>query len=111
VDARAERLGRNEILFRDVNEAVLSVDVRFGGDGDRWIGFYCECAAAECARQIDLTLAEYESVRADPTCFACAPGHVVPDLEDVVHELGGRAVVVRKREGGPAELARDNDPR
>ena len=52
-----------------------------------------------------------QSVRRDPTCFAVVPGHVVPDLEDVVDELGGRAMVVQKRAGDPAELARAHDPR
>src|SRR4051812_14817627 len=103
MDAHAERLGRNEILYRDVNEAVLFADARFGGGDERFVAFYCECAAAECALQLELTLREYESVRADPTCFVCAPGHVVPDLEDVVGGLGDRAIVVRKHEGGPAE--------
>src|SRR4051812_36762078 len=111
VDARAERLGRNEILYREVNEAILEADARFGGAGARWLTIYCECADATCAQQLEVSLAEYEAVRADATRFICAPGHVEPDVEAVVDTLAGRAVVVQKREGGPAELSRATDPR
>src|SRR4051812_49032782 len=111
MDERAERLGRNEILYRDVNEEVLAADARLGGRGERIVAFFCECADPSCTQQIELSLAEYESVRADPTYFAIVPGHEVPDIEVVVTGFDDRAEVVCKREGGPAELARAHDPR
>ena len=55
---------------------------------------------------ITLTMDEYREVRSQPELFAIAVGHEMPDVEDVVG-ANDRFNVVRKREGGPAELARD----
>ena len=59
---------------------------------------------------IAITIAEYESVRADPRQFAVARGHVMADVERVVAETD-RYVVVAKREGTPAAVAIEEDPR
>jgi hypothetical protein len=52
-------------------------------------------------------VAEYEELRSEPDRFAVVPGHAVPtDVEEVVaHGTGWE--MVRKRPGGPAELARE----
>ncbi len=54
----------------------------------------------DCDRLIAITIAEYESVRADPRQFAVARDHVMADLEQVVAETD-RYTVVAKREGAP----------
>ena len=61
-------------------------------------------------RLIAITIAEYERVRGDPRHFAVFREHVVPDVERVVDETE-RFVVVEKREGLPAEIAEEEDPR
>jgi hypothetical protein len=102
---RTERVGRNEAFFREVNERVRDVNEAFSsltGRGD----FVCECGDARCVEGITLTMDEYRAVRAAPELFAVAVGHELPDVEDVV-EANERFNVVRKREGDPAELARD----
>jgi hypothetical protein len=57
-----------------------------------------------------MTLAEFESVRADPRQFAVAHDHVLAEVEQVVAQTD-RYSVVAKREGTPAAVAVQEDPR
>ena len=57
-----------------------------------------------------MTVRQYEELRAEPEHFVIAPGHAAPDIEKVI-ATGEGWEIVRKREGGPAELARASDPR
>jgi hypothetical protein len=69
----------------------------------------CECADTDCTEPMDLTVAEYESLRAHPNRFAVLPGHVYPQVERVVEE-NERYVVVEKL-GAGATFAVEHDPR
>lgn len=106
---REERIGRNEALFREVNERVdrLSKDFQLT---DEAMGILCECGDSSCHEKIEITGSEYEAVRSDSTHFAVVPGHVAPDVETVIAE-NKRFAVVRKDEGKPAQLARELDAR
>ena len=57
-----------------------------------------------------MSIAEYEKVRQDPRTFAVWKAHVTPDVEYIVAETD-RYTVVRKREGTPAAVAEETDPR
>jgi len=105
VDERAERIGRNEDLFRKVNDQIEGVNEAFG-EFTGTMSILCECGETECMEQIDLTLDEYRELRADPTHFAVKPGHEIPDVEQIVDRRPGYHVVA-KAEGEPARLARD----
>ena len=59
---------------------------------------------------ISVTREAYEAVRADPERFFVRHGHVFPDVETVVEELEAY-LVVDKRAGEPARIAREMDPR
>lgn len=109
MDERQERIGRNEALFRQVNERVerLSADFQLT---EETMGILCECGSETCHERIEISSREYEALRAEPTHFAVVPGHVAPDVETVVAE-NERFDVVRKAPGEPAELARELDPR
>jgi hypothetical protein len=109
MDERERRLGENEVLFREVNERVKDLNEAFGAMTNR-IELVCECADPGCTERITLSLRDYEELRSQPDCFVIAHGHAVPDIEDVV-ATGERWQIVRKRPGGPAELARATDPR
>jgi hypothetical protein len=109
MDARQIRIGENEALFRQVNERVKELNRGFSivlEHGD----FLCECGSEACLERVALTPGEYERVRADPTHFVVKPGHVAPDVEDVVYASEGYQVV-RKREGEAARVACESDPR
>jgi hypothetical protein len=107
VTDREARIARNEALFRQVNERIREVPLDAHPDELR--EFLCECGSAECTEAIQLTLSEYEEVRADPRKFAVLPGHLVSDVESVV-AANERFVTVRKH---PEEsvVARATDPR
>src|SRR5215212_8831802 len=104
----ALRVGRNQSLFRSVNEQIESANDRFGVTTEQ-VEFVCECAAQECTERITLTLAQYEELRRVPTHFIVKPGHVYPEFERVVEEVNGY-VVVEKR-GEAAVEARKLDRR
>ena len=104
---REERIGRNEVLFRQVNERIEEIQ---SGEGvERRFDFLCECGDATCLEMVSLTLAEYEGVRSEPTQFVVLPGHEVPEIERLMH-TGDRFSVVRKRDKA-AEFAERHDPR
>jgi hypothetical protein len=105
MDDRARRMGENEALYRSINEKIESLNESFGVVAET-MAVVCECGRLECAEQIELDLPTYEHVRADPTHFVVLPGHEEPDVETII-ERHGNFNVVRKRPGGPAEIARE----
>jgi hypothetical protein len=108
VRSREERVARNETTTRKINEQIAQAQQATPDQGK--IRVLCECGHLECDRLIAITLAEYEGVRADTTQFAVVRGHVMPEVERVVAETD-RYTVVAKREGTPAEIAIEEDPR
>ena len=105
MSSRAERMGKNEALFREVNERIREIT---SYDGD--VEFLCECGDAACAQAIGMRLGEYEALRAEPTHFVIVPRHEASDVERVIEE-NERFAVVEKLPGLPTELAVDTDPR
>jgi hypothetical protein len=101
-DEREERIGKNEILLREVNEQIEELDQRLTRTVDR-IDFVCECGRTECARPVRLDLDEYERVRANAHQFVTLPGHETPAVERVIARCD-RFQVVEKDSGEPAEL-------
>ena len=53
----------------------------------------CECSNTDCASTIELTVAEYERVRSNSTWFAIELDHDLPQIERVVSQDDGYAVV------------------
>jgi hypothetical protein len=105
VESRAERVGKNEALFREVNERIREITTY---DSD--VEFLCECGDPACARPIVMTLAEYEEVRTDPKRFVVVPGHEIRDVETTL-ATNERFSIVEKHPGTPTELAVETDPR
>jgi hypothetical protein len=109
MNEREERIGRNEIVFREVNERLEELNEAFG-PLTQTAAFVCECGNMDCVEQITMPLGEYESVRSEPTLFAVVKGHETAELEEIV-ESHEHYHVVRKIRGEPAELAVAEDPR
>jgi hypothetical protein len=105
----ARKIGENEALFRSVNERIEGLSETFSVEADS-IRIVCECGDRECVEQLEVSVGEYENVRADPSLFIIAPGHEMAGAERVVgrHE---RYWVVSKQQGEPARIARETDPR
>jgi hypothetical protein len=104
-----EKIGKNEALFRQVNEEIAVINDTFGAvtEVDAVV---CECGDQSCIEQIHVDRADYERIRADSRNFLVIPGHEIPDVEHVV-ERTERYWVVRKDPGPPSELARELDDR
>ena len=109
MDERGERIGRNEALFRSINENLEDLNDSLAPMTGTF-EVICECGDLDCAEQLRLTPAEYEGVRADPVLFVIRAGHAKPDVEDVVAATRDYEIV-RKREGVPARVAAELDER
>jgi hypothetical protein len=90
VQSRERQVAENE-----VREGQLSV--------------VCECGDEDCTAGIQLSVREYEAVRAVETQFVLIRGHERAEVEDVV-DRAENWLVVRKR-GEAAEIAAGTDPR
>ena len=69
----AERIARNDAVFRKVNEEIREAAERI--EVDMKVPFICECADPNCRKLLRLTLEEYRAVRSDARHFINAPGH------------------------------------
>jgi hypothetical protein len=111
---RKQRLARNETVFREVNERIEEL-TREGGKSELpgatpdLLDALCECGNRDCTELLRITISEYERVRQEPTHFLVAPGHAIPDIEEVV-ETEQQFQIVRKL-AGEGDLARTTDPR
>jgi hypothetical protein len=104
---REARVTQNETTARDINEKIEQAHPSAQGEHFRII---CECGDDRCSRVLAITVPEYEEIRHDPRHFAVARTHVMPDVEEVVRDTT-RFTIVRKREGAPAQIAEEENPR
>jgi len=104
MDPRSERVGKNEAVFREVNERINDVTRESTAE------YLCECGDATCTETIQMTVSDYEDVRSDPTHFAVLPGHEIPDAPPPPRRHQG-LLVVRQKAGAAAALATELDPR
>jgi hypothetical protein len=87
---RRDRVARNEVLFREVNERVQEIA---GGSASDTVLIVCECGRADCDDEITLSKEDYASLRSDPVSFGVLRQHVDPSVEYVVAERDGYVVV------------------
>jgi hypothetical protein len=106
-DPRKERRARNETSFRTVNEAIA--DGRPVADAEKPAPFVCECGRLGCTKIVEVKPADYQSVREHPHRFVVAIGHDTPEIERVVAEAEGWAVV--EKTGDAASIAEDDAKR
>ena len=106
-DELQERLGVNESVFRQINEGIERG--QWPGEEDAPVGFRCECARLGCNDLLELSVHEYEHVRAHPCRFMVVPGHEHPEVEVVVEAHAGYLVVEKRDQA--ADTAVENDPR
>ena len=106
-EAREERLAKNEVIFRTVNEAIEQKAVQMGGLDE--YQFICECSKADCFERIGLTLRQYEHIRSAGVRFVVTPGHEDVELELVVGTRGTYSIV--EKDGNAGIIAEFADPR
>ena len=106
VEERQARVGRNEALFRMINEKLEDLNETFSVvTEDGHFEIVCECGDITCVAAIMIHPAVYARTRNDSTLFILVPGHEDATVEVVVEDHEAGYVVVRKHPGGPADLA------
>jgi hypothetical protein len=103
---RAERVGINEALFREVNERMRELNEGFATFTGTW-EIVCECAELTCVERLVVAPADYERVRRRAELFIVAPSHVMADYELVLEEHDGYTVV--EKLGEAAETTRETE--
>jgi hypothetical protein len=96
-DSTAERIARNNRIFKEANEGIRGAAARYSHELKR-IPFLCECAEEGCVQIVRLTPEEYNSVRADPRHYLTAIGHEGAEapVGHVVERNDGYVVVEKK---------------
>ena len=107
----AVRQARNESVLRERNERLEPYNAAQNWVNPPFADWTCECADESCAEPVQLTISEYERVRAEPTHFLIAPSleHVAPAVEQVVRQEDRYWVV--EKVGVAAEVSEHLDPR
>jgi hypothetical protein len=106
VASSEQRVAKNEVLFREVNERIGQAAERAGFAGP--MVFVCECGDADCAETIEVTLDEYEAARSQPTLFLIALDHELQS--ERLLERNERYAIAEKV-GEAAAIAQRHDPR
>lgn len=96
----------NETVFREMNEWSHEDNA---GKPDNVATYLCECSDTSCSEPILMMRSEYERVRAFAARFVIALDHENPEIDYLVHEAVGFAVI--ETLGTPARIARVTDPR
>jgi hypothetical protein len=108
-DSHAEKGAHNQALLREVNERIEKL-----ADDAAHPEFLCECADTNCVEVLELSIAEYESIRSSPVRFPVKPGHDYPEFERVVEEnehYENEHYVVVEKFGEAARVVTKLDPR
>lgn len=109
----AERIARNDAIFRDANEDIAAVAEEQYAEGR--LPFVCECAEPTCREIVRLTLDDYREIRSDPRVFVNAVGHEETSMGsgEVIADRDGHVVIRKVGRAGEvaAELAGNDDER
>jgi len=97
---------RIQAIYREVNEGIALINAEWDVPA---LEVLCECGTPGCTERIELTHAEYERLRANPTAFVLVPGHEDDAVEHVVRSGDGYVVVANH--GRAATIAEQTDPR
>ena len=103
---KQRQAGADEASIRDVNEGIERG--QWPGEEDTPVGFRCECARLGCNQLMELSVREYEDIRAHPRRFVVVPGHENPDVEDVVEARAGYLIVEKRDQAGEVAEACDS---
>jgi hypothetical protein len=101
----AERLARNQALFREANERLFEVVTATTVSFRECI---CECSDPGCTKSLAVTASEYKAVRSNPKQFLVARGHELSEVERLVED-NERFLTVEKMV--ETEFMVESDPR
>jgi hypothetical protein len=107
MDARDERIAKNEAVFRATNREIEQAGKDAAGDPEGVIEVLCECGQEGCSGLIRLTVAEYDGVHAQDDRFIVLAGHENPKIESVVERRSEYLVV--DKFGEAEEIAEESE--
>jgi len=102
--SREEKVARNEELFQIVNRQIEKLEKTLGPR--KTFSLVCECGKKHCLDGLDVEVAVYQRVRANPLLFFVVPGHEDSQVETVIERTAQYLVV--EKVGRAAEVVRDN---
>ena len=92
------RVAQAEINGRSVNEAIAR-----GADTSTPTSFVCECGRIGCTVKLTLDHRDYDRARESFVSFVVAPGHEIPEVDDVVERYDDFLLV--RKQGEAAQMA------
>lgn len=108
-DEQARRIGRNEALYRHLNEHIEDVNQASSSSDDSF-EIVCECGNLECTETMVVSFDVYERTRAHSARFIVKPGHEEPGLAEMV-ESEDEYLITEKRPAEARRIAEETDPR
>jgi|SRR5829696_838290 len=102
---REKRIALNEAMFRQANERAKDWEERHSEDEVEL--YFCECGKPDCHEKVNLREADYERVRSDSRRFVVVPSHEMPDVETVIEQNDGWAIIEKAPEVTPIVEALD----
>jgi hypothetical protein len=114
IELTAERVARNQSMFRDANERIEKSAEELLEDTAAAVPFICECPEPTCTSIARLSLVDYEMVRSRGDWFFAAPGHEVcvvdgEEVARIVKRYAGYSLM--EKIGAAGEAAARLDPR
>lgn len=100
---RIERLARNQVIFRQVNERFEEFEA--GRLADEGGTFICECSREDCTDLLGISRAEYDEVRRRQRLYVTKPRHEFDELERIVE--GNERFQVVEKVGRAAAVVED----
>jgi hypothetical protein len=107
MDARSERIAKNEAVFRATNREIEEAGKEAAGDREGVLEVLCECGQEGCSGLISLTAAEYDGIHVQDDRFIVLPGHENPEIESVVERRAEYLVV--DKFGEAEEIAEESE--
>ena len=108
-EAAAERIAENEVVLREVNERIAEktsdLEIRGLAGVDETSEYLCSCGRPDCDDLVRMTLTEFAEAHARGDQFVVAHGHDNPEMEEIVAEHDGYAVVRKKPGFKPQDVA------
>jgi hypothetical protein len=104
VGSRELRRGRNESLFREVNEQIAQLGERHRANR---LEIVCECSNRNCSEPVSISVSEYEEARSDPLTFIVRAGHIDPTVERAIGQRGDHVFVQKLGDAAAAAIATD----
>jgi hypothetical protein len=82
-------------LRREVNERIAElIDGFHDSEAEEPVmTVFCECGSDECMAPIEMTLAEYQPVRAGPTRWVVSSTHIDTTADSIIARRNGYALI------------------